>query len=99
MNSESARKEDGLNRWDGLNHWRKERQESLRTLAISIGLPIGRVVEVWLNSGIRLQGRLSLREVEFFPEVVAPNELEFVVQSVSFRKSEIESCVTREEST
>jgi hypothetical protein len=76
----------------GLTLWREQRAEALRLFARRAGVPIGRDVEVWLVSGIRLRGVLRLQDEELFFDAAA-HDLALCVQDVPFRRSEMESCV------
>jgi hypothetical protein len=62
-------------------------------LARRIGLPLGHQVEVWLCGGIRLRGKLRLREDILCIEEERMRHLELVVDHVHFTYREMESCV------
>ena len=62
-------------------------------LARRIGLPLGHQVEVWLYGGVRLRGKLRLREELLFIEEEQVRHLELVVDHVTFAYREMESCV------
>ena len=78
---------------DGLAWWREQRRAMVKKVGWELGLPLDRQVEVWLRGGVRLRGQLKLREEVLF--VAAPRDLnlELVVDGVTFRWTEIESCV------
>lgn len=78
---------------DGYNQWLAGRQVATQELARRIGLPIGHDVEVWLYGGVRLRGKLRLREEILFLEEDRVRHLELVVDNVSFAYREMESCV------
>lgn len=78
---------------DGLNSWRANFDRSKRELAATMGLPLDRLVEVWLQGGIRLKGVLKLHENRLFMESKRDFSLELVVDGVRFTAVEIESCV------
>jgi hypothetical protein len=81
----------------GLNLWRQQREAALRHLSAQIGLPLGRRVEVWLYGGIRLRGRLLLRNPELFLHANRDFNLELEVEGVPITPADIESCVRLEE--
>ena len=78
---------------DGLTHWQRQREHGLRQLASRLGLPLNRMVEVWLKDGVRLRGLLQLKEAALFLESVDEHTLQLTVNRVDFRYSEIESCL------
>lgn len=79
----------------GWQSWVEGRERSRAELTRELGLPVGRRVEVWLRDGLRLTGRLQLREeLLFLPE--NKRGLELMVDGVTFRPNEIESCVAME---
>ena len=69
----------------GYGAWVREREEEIREMARRVGLPLGRLVEVWLKDGTLLKGRLVWRGDE--------RDWELVIGAVGFRTAEIESCV------
>jgi hypothetical protein len=68
----------------------------MRELALKIGLPLGRKVEVWLRGEIRLIGILRLREETLFVPQEREAQLELIVDNVPFLPAEITSCVSAE---
>ena len=78
---------------DGLERWRNQRREMVRKVGLELGLPLNHTVEVWLRGGIRLRGQLTLREEMLYVETPRDLNLELVVDGVTFRWTEIESCV------
>ncbi len=78
---------------DGLEQWRCQRREMVKKLGLELGLPLNREVEVWLRGGVRLRGLLTLREEVLFVETPRDLNLELAVDGVTFRWTEIESCV------
>ena len=78
---------------DGLARWRQQREDAVRALALELGLPLGRTVEVWLKDGIELHGTLRLRESLLFLDNVQESSLEFEIGRATFRYSDIQSCV------
>ncbi len=77
----------------GYTQWVAGRQMAAEELARRIHLPLGHEVEVWLCGGIRLRGKLRLREEQLFIEEERVRHLEFVVDRVTFALREMESCV------
>ena len=78
---------------DGLEQWREQRRAMTKRLGQELGLPLDREVEVWLTGGVRLRGRLRLREEMLFIETPRELNIELVVDGVAFKWTEIESCV------
>ena len=66
---------------------------AVEELARRIHLPLGHQVEVWLYGGIRLRGKLRLREEILSIEEDSVRHLELAVDKVSFTYREMESCV------
>ena len=64
-----------------------------RELARRINLPIGHEVEIWLYGGVRLRGKLRLKEEKLFIEEERVRHLELLVDHVVFTYREMESCV------
>ena len=77
----------------GYDRWQQERQEALRELARQLGLPLGHEVEVWLTGGVRLRGKLRLREDGLFVPNLGEDRLEFAIGNNPFTAGEIESCI------
>jgi hypothetical protein len=77
----------------GYTQWLTGRRVAAEELARRIQLPLGHQVEVWLYGGVRLRGRLRLREEMLFIEEDHVRHLEFVVDRVTFALREMESCV------
>ena len=65
----------------------------MKELARQMGLPLEHPVEVWLRGGIRLRGKLRLREEMLFVQSEKESGLSLVVDGVPFTWAEIESCV------
>jgi len=78
---------------EGYTNWIAGRQMAARELARKINLPLGHDVEVWLYGGVRLQGRLGLREEILFIDEEKVRHLELIVDGVAFTYREMESCV------
>ncbi len=77
----------------GYTRWLAERRVAAEELARRILLPLGHQVEVWLYGGIRLGGRLRLREEMLLIDEERVRHLELVVDHVPFALREKESCV------
>jgi hypothetical protein len=77
----------------GYDRWLAGRQVAVQELARRMGLPLGHQVEVWLIGGIRLRGKLRLREEQIFIEEDRVRHLELLVENVAFAYREIESCI------
>jgi hypothetical protein len=84
---------DGGGSEEGLDRWHKQRRRAMKQLARSLGLPLDHQVEVCLAGGIRLRGQLRLCEAKLFIEKGRDLALDLTVDGVSFKASEIESCV------
>jgi hypothetical protein len=77
----------------GYTQWLTGRRMAAEDLARRIHLPLGYQVEVWLYGGVRLRGKLRLREEHLFIEEDNVRHLELVVDRVAFAYREMESCV------
>ena len=77
----------------GYTQWLTGRRVAAEELVRRIHLPLGHRVEVWLYGGVRLRGKLRLREEMLFIEEDSVRHLEFVVDRVTFALREMESCV------
>ena len=77
----------------GYANWLAGRRVAVEELARRMGLPLGHQVEVWLTGGIRLRGKLRLREEVLFIEEDRVRHLEMVVDHFTFAYREMESCV------
>ena len=78
---------------EGFVKWVTSRRLLAEELARQIHLPLGYRVEVWLYGGIRLRGKLRLKEEVLFIEADRARHLELLVDDVSFVVREMESCV------
>jgi hypothetical protein len=78
---------------DGYARWLAARQLAASELARRLNLPLQHEVEVWLVGGIRLRGKLRLREEMLCVEEYHVRHLELAVDHVPFKMSEMESCV------
>lgn len=77
----------------GYSQWLAGRQMAVEELAQRMNLPLGHQVEVWLNGGIRLRGKLRLRDEVLFIEEERVRHLELLVDHVGFTFRDMESCV------
>ena len=77
----------------GYCKWLASRKVAARELARRINLPIGHEVEIWLYGGVRLRGKLRLKEEKLFIEEEGVRHLELLVDHVVFTYREMESCV------
>jgi len=78
---------------DGYLTWQQQRQDSANRLGQIHGLPLNRQVEIVLKGGVRLRGKLRLKEELLFVEEKPTDGIELVVDNVAFRPGEIESCL------
>src|ERR1051325_346434 len=77
----------------GLDSWHKEQQRQRQELARSLGLPLGKNVEIWLHGGIRLRGELRLEDATLLHVQSTLQNTRFEVNGLPFGYAEIESCV------
>ncbi len=77
----------------GYTGWLTARRIAAQELAKRMNLPLGHPVEVWLHGGIRLRGRLRLREEFLLVEEQHVRHMELMVDHVAFTYREMESCV------
>jgi hypothetical protein len=77
----------------GYHLWLEQRKRSLNELARKMGLPLNRLVEVWLRGGVRLRGTLRLQEEKLFVDDSRDFHMVLVVDGTPFEAGEIESCV------
>ncbi len=77
----------------GYATWLAGRRMAAAELARRIGLPLGHDVEVWLYGGVRLRGKLRLKEELLFIEEDRVRHMELMVDQVPFSYREMESCV------
>jgi hypothetical protein len=77
----------------GYAQWVVVRQMAAEEAARRLNMPVGREVEVWLRGGIRLRGKLRLRDDLLFVEESKVRNLGLTVDGVPFICAEIESCV------
>jgi hypothetical protein len=78
---------------DGYTQWLMGRRTAVEVVARKLNLPLGHQVEIWLIGGVRLRGRLRLKEEALFLEEDKIRHLELIVDHVPFTYREMESCV------
>jgi len=81
---------------DGLSLWREQQQGALRRFGAELGLPVGAISEVLLESGLLLRGRLVFDQDDFFP-VARRDSVVLRIGDVNFSIREIASCVRIDE--
>ena len=77
----------------GYSQWVVVRKMAADEAARKLNLPVGHETEVWLRGGIRLRGKLRLRDDFLFVEEAQLRNLALVLAGVPFVYAEIESCV------
>ena len=77
----------------GYTGWLAGRRMAAAELARRMNLPLEHQVEVWLHGGVRLRGKLRLREEMLFIEEDRVRHLELLVDRVGFAYREMESCI------
>ncbi len=77
----------------GYEKWVTGRRVLVQELARRIHLPLDHQVEVWLTGGLRLRGKLQLKNQLLFIEEETVRHLELMVDHVPFTLREMESCV------
>ena len=93
MNTQSELDFETIGNGRGYSQWLARRRVAVEELARRINLPLGHEVEVWLHGGIRLRGRLLLKEEMLFIEEEKLPHLQLAVERVGFSYQEMESCV------
>ncbi len=93
VNSQSEFNFDEPNPEVGFRKWVEGRRVLVEELARRIHLPLGHQVEIWLVGGVRLRGRLRLKEQLLSIEEERVRHLELVVDKVPFTPPDMESCV------
>jgi len=78
---------------EGYARWQAGRKLAAVELARRLNLPLQHEVEVWLVGGVRLRGKLRLREEMLLVEEEHLRHLELQVDHVPFTLREMESCV------
>jgi hypothetical protein len=77
----------------GFIHWQEQRRQVMERLTTRMGLPLGHLVEVWLEGGVRLRGMLRLQEEKLFVEDARDFSLVLTVDKTPFTAGEIQSCI------
>ena len=93
MNSQSEFNFDTASSGEGYTRWLTGRRVAVEELARRIHLPLGHEVEIWLYGGVRLRGKLRVKEEMLFIEEERVRHLELMVDSVPFTYRDMESCV------
>jgi hypothetical protein len=93
MSAQSEFNFDNGSREDGHSRWLAGRRMLAEELARRIHLPLGHQVEIWLYGGIRLRGKLRLKEEMLFIEEERVRHLELMVDRVAFTYRDMESCI------
>ncbi len=93
MNTQGEFNFDASATGEGYSRWLPGRKLASVELARRLNLPLQHEVEVWLVGQIRLRGKLRLSEEMLFLEEDHLRHLELQVDRVSFKISEMESCV------
>jgi len=75
----------------GLDRWHQERERALNALARTLGLPLGHPVELELQDGTRLRGRLVPAEDTLWFE--PGRDVRLRIDRCTFRPAEIAACV------
>ncbi|MFN0128357.1 MAG: hypothetical protein ACKV19_16915 [Verrucomicrobiales bacterium] len=78
---------------DGLDHWRQEMRAQDEAEARRLGLPLRRQVEVQLESGALLSGRLEFADAELLRLTRRPAKLSLRVGTSVFDYSQIARCI------
>ena len=78
---------------DGYAAWQQQRLQATKQISQRLGLPVGHEVELRLLDGVILKGRLRLKEELLFPEMQELGNVELAIGRVTFKHSEIESCI------
>jgi hypothetical protein len=78
----------------GFLAWQEERRRQVHSLALQLGLPLGRHVEVRLFSGAVLCGRLHLSDEELWLPTTPDNITNIYVGNTLIRRQDIDSCVS-----
>lgn len=78
---------------EGYSRWLAGRKLAAEELARRLNLPLQHQVEVWLNGGIRLRGKLRLQEEMLVIEEDHVRHLKLQVDHVPFTVREMQSCV------
>lgn len=73
--------------------WQEHRRQAMEALAAKMGLPLGQLVEVWLEGGVRLCGTLCLQQENLFVDNAHDFSLVLSVDNTPFTAGEIQSCV------
>jgi sRNA-binding regulator protein Hfq len=78
---------------DGYSGWITARDVAAKDLARRLNLPIGHEVELWLFGGIKLRGKLHLRDEFLLLPEDRVRHLELVIDHATFLSRDVESCI------
>ncbi len=78
---------------NGYVTWQQQRTGVVNRLGQLSGLPLNHWVELTLRDGVRLKGKLRLREEKLFVEETDARGLELVIDGFEFRSTEVETCL------
>lgn len=81
---------------DGLQAWYDQRDADRRQLSRDVGLPIGHPVELELQDGVILKGKLELAENLLWIEAGRRLDLELRIGRCIFRVRDIARCVRQD---
>jgi len=93
MNNQGQFNFDSDGQAEGYTNWVTQRRLAIAEQARRLNLPLGYPVEVWLRGGVRLRGKLQLREEKLFLDEDQVQHLEPQVDQVPFAVGDMESCV------
>ena len=80
----------------GIDAWRAARQARVQELSLRSGLPVGHLVEVELESGPLLRGKLLMADDLLWIETGCVEQAVFEVDGVRIRIREIKACVRQD---
>ncbi len=92
----SAGPEDGAAEPDGFDAWRAEMRAEDEAEARRLGLPLRHVVEVQLESGPLLKGRLELANPELLRLMGRPPRLALRIGGSVFDHGQVARCISLE---
>ena len=79
--------------WDGINHLEIEMLKERRELAVKMGLPLDRQVEVTLSDGRTLKGLMKVHERDLFIPQKRSADILIEIGTIVFRACDISSCL------
>jgi hypothetical protein len=93
MNKQGILDLEGVGSEEGHEKWVACQRLAVSEMARRLNLPLGHEVEVILNDGVCLRGRLRLQEDLLFVEEERIRLLELKIGRVGFTYRDIQSCV------